>query len=133
MRFARLGVSTLRPARLTDRDCRPRLPTASDRRLRLTTVHPTPTNPNRCSQLDRTSAVSVSDSSHVVERGDRLAPRLLHQLMIAQEVADAERRHAGLARAEEIARAALLEIALGDHEPVGGVGQRLEPIASLIA
>ena len=94
--------------------------------------YPTPTRPNRCSQLARYKRRQRLGLAPVVERGDRLAPGLLHQLMIAQQIADAQRRHARLPRAEEIAGTAQREVALGDDEAVGRVGQRLEPLARLL-
>src|SRR4029453_5894315 len=69
----------------------------------------------------------------IFERQDRFATCLLHQLMIAQQVADAKRRHARLPRAEEVAGAAKLEGPLVDLKAIGRLGQRLQPIAPLIA
>ena len=64
-----------------------------------------------------------------VEPGDGLAPRVFHQRVVAQQVADAQRRQPGLPRAEEVARAAQREIALGDDEAVGRLDERVEPRA----
>ena len=68
----------------------------------------------------------------VVEGDDCFAARVLHQLMVAQQIADAKGRHTGLARAEKISRTAKLQIPFGNLEAVGRLGQRLEPIAALI-
>ena len=85
-----------------DRDCRPRLPTR--RPPTADCVYPTPDQPESLlptRSYERRQRLRFLD---VIQGGDGFAPRLLHQLMIAQEVADAERRHSGLARAEEVAR-----------------------------
>ena len=74
-------------------------------------TQPTPTRPNRCAQLSRTNDGEHLLLRRIVERRGRLAPRLLHQLVVADEVADAQRRQARLARAEEVAGAAQLEVA----------------------
>jgi len=58
-----------------------------------------------------------------------LALRRVEHLAIAHEIDHAEGRHAGLARAEEIARAAQPQIALGDLEAVGRLGHRPQPRA----
>src|SRR3954447_5359667 len=50
----------------------------------------------------------------IVECDDRFAPRGLHDLVIAYEIAEAERRHTRLPGAEEISGTAKFEIALGD-------------------
>ena len=47
-----------------------------------------------------------------------LAVRLLHDVAIADEVAGAQLRQTRLARPEEIARAAQLEVFLGNRKPV---------------
>ena len=67
-------------------------------------------------------AAAPPASSHA----DRLAPRVFHQRMIAQQIADAQRRQARLPRAEEIARPAQREVALGNHEAVGRLDERVE-------
>src|SRR3954469_16323001 len=68
----------------------------------------------------------------IVEGDDRFAARRLHDLVIANEIAEPERRHTGLPGAEEITGTAKFEIALGDLEPVAGVGQCFQPRATLI-
>ena len=61
----------------------------------------------------------------------RIASRRASSIaVVAQQVADAQRRHAGLPRAEEVAGPAQREVALGDDEAVGRLGQRLEPLAA---
>src|SRR4030095_13709746 len=52
--------------------------------------------------------------TRIVERGDGFAPRVFHDLVIAYEVADAERWHARLPRAEEVTGTAKLEIPFRD-------------------
>ena len=64
------------------------------------------------SSLASAAGVGGDSSSH----SRRLALREREQLLVAHEIDQAERRQAGLARAEEIARAAQREIALGDLE-----------------
>ncbi len=68
----------------------------------------------------------------IVERGGRFAPGDLQQLVVAQQIANPERRQAGLARAEEVARAAELQVPLGDLEAVRRIGEGLEPGASVL-
>src|SRR4030067_17615 len=61
-------------------------------------------------------------------RGDveqRLAPRVFHERVIAQKITDPQGRNARLPGAEEVAGTAQLEVALGNDEPVSGVGGRL--------
>ena len=69
---------------------------------------PTPTSPNRCSQLVRRTRPAPPPAARIVERGDGFAPRVFHQLVIAQQVADAQRRHArtGACRRSRPGRAA---------------------------
>src|SRR6266849_4178393 len=70
-------------------------------------------------------------------RGDleppgRLPVGRVHQLAVSDEIDQAECGDAGLSRPEEVARSAQLQITLGDLEPVGGLGQRLQPLARLV-
>src|SRR3954464_1856182 len=67
----------------------------------------------------------------IVEGDDRFAPRRLHDLVIAYEIAEAERRHTGLPGAEEISGTAKFEIALRDFEPVACIRQCLQPRPAL--
>jgi hypothetical protein len=53
----------------------------------------------------------------IVERRHRFPARLFHQRVIAQQIADPQRRRARLARAEEVAGAALNARSLGDLNP----------------
>ena len=53
--------------------------------------------------------------------------------MIADDIADPKERQSGLARAEDIARAAQFQIALGDFETVRRCGERLQAGQRLIA
>src|SRR5438105_6140734 len=62
----------------------------------------------------------------------RFPMRHVEHLAIADEIDHAEGRHAGLPRAEEIARSAQREIALRDLEAVGRVGHRLQPPARVV-
>ena len=63
---------------------------------------------------------------------NRLAPRVLHELMIANEITHAKRGHARLACAEEVAGTAKLQVALGDLETVGRLGERLQASPTLL-
>jgi hypothetical protein len=47
--------------------------------------------------------------------------------VVTLEIADAQRRQAGLARAEEVARPSQLEVTFRDDEAVGRLYQRVEP------
>src|SRR3990170_224399 len=69
-------------------------------------------------------------------RGDGVESVLLgagEQLVVAQEVGDAEAQVAVLARAEELTRAAQFQIQLGDLEAVLRLGQRLQALAGHFA
>src|SRR5207344_2242894 len=68
-----------------------------------------------------------------VEPGDGFAAGVLHHRMIAQQVAGPQCRKSGLPRPEEIARAALFEVALGDDETIGGLHQRVETRPARVA
>ena len=68
----------------------------------------------------------------IVERGDRFAARGFEQLVVAQQIADPQSRQTRLPGAEEVARAAQLQVALGDLEAVGGLGQGLEAGLALV-
>src|SRR5205814_3915330 len=63
----------------------------------------------------------------------RLAPRLLEDGGIAQQVRHAELGQSRLARAEELARTAQLQIGLGDLEAVVRTGHRVDPPPGLLA
>src|SRR5712692_2123326 len=60
-------------------------------------------------------------------------PGLLEERRVADQVGDAELRQPRLARAEELARAAQLEIGLGDLEPVGGRHNRVDAPLRVLA
>ena len=88
---------------------------------------PTPTRPKRVGPVRREVLDERLRRAAVVEPRDGFAPRVFHQRVIAQQIADAQRRQAGLPRAEEIAGPAQRQIALGDHEAVGRLDERVEP------
>src|ERR1041385_9184777 len=67
-----------------------------------------------------------------IEQRNRRVARLLHQRVVADRVADAEAQRAGLARAEELAGAAGLEVALGHFEAVARGGEDVEAILLLV-
>src|SRR5204863_2996113 len=67
----------------------------------------------------------------VFEKAPRLVPGAHHQRMIADEVAGPQQRQSRLPRAEEISRAANLQIAIGNLEAVARVGQRRQPRLSV--
>ena len=96
-----------------------------------TRVQPTATSPYRLPHVRRNSS-SQSDARSVVEPDVGFVPRRLHQLMIAQEIADTERGRAGLSGAEDITRTPQLQVLLGDHESVGGLSHHLQPLARLV-
>ena len=54
---------------------------------------------------------------------------LEQELEVLTQAPEAQPRHAGLARAAELARPAKREIVLGDLEAIGGRGHRVEPYA----
>ncbi len=110
-------------------------PGRSDFRLapRPSAPYPTPTNPNRCFPTAPHERRERLRLLRIVERGDRFPARVLHHLMIAQQIADTQRRQPGLPGPEEIAGPAQLQVALRDFETVGGVRQRFQPLAPLFA
>src|SRR5690606_8784770 len=57
------------------------------------------------------------------------AVHLRQQVGVAHQVGHAERRQAGLARAQQFARSAQFQVLLGDHETVAGLAHRLQPLA----
>ena len=89
--------------------------------------YPTPTRPNRSAQLLRQvldeRACARSESSHAT--ASRRASSI--SAWSRSRSPDAQRRQSRLPRAEEIAGAAQLEVALGNHEPVGRLDERVEP------
>ena len=96
-------------------------------------THPTSISLNRA-PTSRSSSSSVAGRRRRAPSSHAAASRCasLEQLAIADEIDQPEGRHAGLARAEEIARAAQQQIALGDLEAVGRLGHRLQPLARFV-
>src|SRR5579863_9724382 len=66
--------------------------------------------------------LAIFGRRRVLDEVRRLVLRPLLNLLVAQQVGDAEGRDARLTRAKELARAAQLQVDLGDAEPVGGFG-----------
>src|SRR6478672_6874933 len=67
-----------------------------------------------------------------VEPPDGFAAGGFEQLAVANQIDHPERRHAGLTRAEEVARSTQPQIAFRDLEPVGRLGHRLQPLARVV-
>src|SRR5262245_47725586 len=100
-----------------------------------------PTAPPPLSDLDQLEPLLPVRQQLVDRAGRRHGPiepsrrfhlRPFEHIAIAKEIDQPEGRHAGLARAEEIARPAQLEIALRDLETVRRLRHRLEPLARLV-
>src|ERR1051325_4640642 len=70
--------------------------------------------------------------SLAIEQLDCGVAGLLHQRVVAEDVADAKSQSARLARAEELAGAAGLEIALGDVEAVARGGEDVQALLLLV-
>src|SRR3989442_12058632 len=68
----------------------------------------------------------------LVDETTGLAVRRFHEIAIAHEVARAELWQPRLTRTEKIARAAQLEVLLGNHEPVVRVRHGLQSLARII-
>ena len=88
--------------------------------------HPTPTSPKRVGPVRREVLDQRLRGATGVEPRDGFAARVLHQRVIAQQIADAQGRQSGLSRPEEIARAAQRQIALGNHESIGRLDEGIE-------
>src|SRR5688572_17865052 len=69
----------------------------------------------------------------ILDAGARLFEGALEQIGVAHQVAGAQHRHAVLPRAEEVARPAQPQVALGDDEAVAGLGHRLQALARIVA
>src|SRR5262245_12043389 len=63
----------------------------------------------------------------------RFVMRRLHDVAIAHQVAGAKLRKSRLTGAEDIARSAQFEVALGDDEPVACLRHRLQALACVVA
>ena len=68
-----------------------------------------------------------------VQHQRRELPRPFQQLRVGGQVGEAQQRRARLARAQEFARAADLQVAPRDLEAVGGLGHGLQPRARRLA
>src|ERR1043165_3566103 len=96
------------------------MPPLSERRHGRRTPHSTSIAlAGRDRDADQLARQGVGLGHAAIDDLDRDLPRLLHQSMVADDVAEAEPRHARLLRAEELAGAAELEVALGDRKSVG--------------
>ena len=62
----------------------------------------------------------------------RLTMRILHDIAVSHEIARPQSWKTRLPRAEEVARSAQFEIALGDHKAVGGRSHGFEPLTRLV-
>src|SRR3970282_478821 len=71
---------------------------------------------------DRVHALGI-----LLEEQIRLLLHARKQRTVAQQIGDVKVRHAGLARAEHLSRAAHLQVAPRDLEPVAGLAPRREP------
>src|SRR5262245_22834281 len=74
---------------------------------------------------------AVAARARLLREAEGLAARRLHQLAVAQQVGGSEARQAPLPRAEDVARAAQLEVALGHQEPVARAHQYVEACTRL--
>ena len=79
--------------------------------------------------LSRGSGARDGGRAPSPDQPEGLRPRALEQVAVAEEVGDAEGRHAPLPRAEEVAGAADLEVLLRDREAVLGRDHDVEPRA----
>src|SRR6266508_4647359 len=121
--ITRIAYARLKPSRSDSRDL-PDLPDPHD----LPDLYELePLRPVREQPADRRRR-----RPRLLEPPRRLALRDFEQLVVAHEIDHAERRHARLARPEEIARTAQPQIALRDFEAVRRVGHRLEPLARFV-
>ncbi len=77
--------------------------------------------------------VGERDVEAIVEKGAGFSLSDLEQVAVAEEVGDAETGHAGLTRAEELARAAELKVHFGDLETVVGFYHLIEPLLAFVA
>src|SRR2546423_5255031 len=83
--------------------------------------------PSRLHELQQLAreAVFVHETAGLAVRG-------FHEIAIAHEVARAEPWQPRLTRAEKIARAAQLEVLLGNHEPIVGVRHGLQTLPRVV-
>ncbi|HEY1552246.1 MAG TPA: hypothetical protein VGG28_30675, partial [Kofleriaceae bacterium] len=68
-----------------------------------------------------------NQSRILVENPLGVAASLEQELEVLRQAAEPQPRHAGLARAAQLARSAQREVGFGDLEAVRGLGDRVEP------